>query len=65
MADFLINRISILKQYLYSILLIIIVSAVCYGFAAYIGYHVVALILLLIVSVLAISFDILTSIRVK
>jgi len=58
MADFLINRISILKQYVYSILLIIIVSAVCYGFTAYIGYHVVALILLLIVSVLAISFDI-------
>ena len=59
MADFLINRISITKQYLYSTLLIILVSAVCYGLTAYMGYRVVALVLLLIVSVLAISFDIL------
>jgi two-component system, OmpR family, sensor histidine kinase KdpD len=59
MADFLINRITLTKQYLYSILLIIIASAVCYAFTAYMGYRVVALILLLVVSVLAISFDIL------
>src|SRR6476469_9943118 len=59
MADFLINRITLTKQYFYSILLIIIASAVCYAFTAYMGYRVVALILLLVVSVLAISFDIL------
>jgi two-component system sensor histidine kinase KdpD len=58
MADFLINRISISKQYLFSIVLIIAVSAACYGFTEYMGYRFVALILLLIVSVLAISFDI-------
>jgi two-component system, OmpR family, sensor histidine kinase KdpD len=59
MADFLINRISISKQYLYSILLVIIVSAICYALTDFMGYRVVAMILLLVVSVLAISFDIL------
>ncbi|HUQ65346.1 MAG TPA: DUF4118 domain-containing protein, partial [Flavitalea sp.] len=58
MADFLINRISISRQYLFSIVLVIAVAAACYGFTQYMGYRFVALILLLTVSVLAISFDI-------
>jgi two-component system sensor histidine kinase KdpD len=59
MAEFPIKRISTTKQYIYSILLIVTVSAVCYALTAYVGYQVVALILLLTVSVTAISFDIL------
>jgi two-component system, OmpR family, sensor histidine kinase KdpD len=46
------------KQYMISILLVLIVSIVCYGVSAYLGYRVVALILLLTVSLIAISFDI-------
>lgn len=46
------------KQYMISILLVLIVSTVCYGVSAYLGYKVVALILLLTVSLIAISFDI-------
>lgn len=58
MKDFLLNKVENKKQYLYSILLVLIVSGVCYGFRVYIGYHVVALLLLVTVSAVAISFDI-------
>jgi two-component system, OmpR family, sensor histidine kinase KdpD len=53
------KRINKKRQYLFSILLILLVSAVCYGLSAYMGYRVVALILLLTVSLIAITFDIL------
>lgn len=53
------KRINKRKQYLFSILLILLVSAVCYGLSAYMGYRVVALILLVTVSLIAITFDIL------
>lgn len=53
------KRINKKRQYLFSILLILLVSAVCYGLSAYIGYRVVALILLVTVSLIAITFDIL------
>jgi len=53
------KRINKRRQYLFSILLILLVSAVCYGLSAYLGYRVVALILLLTVSLIAITFDIL------
>ena len=46
------------KQYLYSTAIIIVVSAICFGLSGFIGYRVAALILLLTVSLLAISFDI-------
>src|SRR4051794_5561178 len=59
MPEFFINRLSKTKQYVISLLLILIVSLICYGVSAYVGYRVVALILLLTVSVIAISFDIL------
>ncbi|HEX6179771.1 MAG TPA: DUF4118 domain-containing protein, partial [Chitinophagaceae bacterium] len=45
-------------QYLMSILLVVAVSGVCYGLLEYMGYKVVALVLLVTVSLIAISFDI-------
>jgi two-component system sensor histidine kinase KdpD len=58
MPEFFINRLSKSRQYLISLLLICIVSLICYAISGYVGYRVVALILLLTVSVVAISFDI-------
>lgn len=46
------------KQYLYSIVIIVIVSGICFGLSEFLGYRVVALILLFTVSLLAITFDI-------
>lgn len=59
MNDLFINKFSKPKQYIISILLVCGVSAGCYFLPAYIGYKVVALILLFTVSIIAISFDIL------
>ena len=47
------------KQYLISLSVIIAVAAVCFAFSQYIGYRVAALMLLVTVSLLAITFDIL------
>jgi two-component system sensor histidine kinase KdpD len=58
MREFFINRLSKSRQYLIGLLLICIVSLICYAISGYVGYRVVALILLLTVSVVAISFDI-------
>lgn len=55
----LINRISITRQYLYSLLLLFVVAAGCYFSSQYINYRVVAFLLLLVVSVTAVLFDIL------
>jgi two-component system, OmpR family, sensor histidine kinase KdpD len=46
------------QQYLLGILSVILVSLICYLFSDYIGYKVVALILLFTVSVIAMFFDI-------
>lgn len=46
------------KPYLIALLLVFIVSTICYLFSSYLSYRVVALILLLVVSVIAVSFDI-------
>lgn len=59
MVELFINKFSKAKQYLYSILLVFLVSGVCFAFSQFIGYRVVALILLLVVSVIAMLFDIL------
>jgi len=59
MADLLINKISRPRQYLFSVLMVCIISAICYGLSTYIGYHVVGFILLLTVSLIAVVFDIL------
>lgn len=45
-------------QYLLGIGSIFLISIICYSFVDYIGYHVVALILLLVVSILAMFLDI-------
>lgn len=58
MMNFLFYRISTGRQYAYSILLVLLVALICYGLSAYIGYKVVAFILLLTVSLVAVSFDI-------
>ncbi len=47
------------KQYFISLGLVLLVSAICYGISAWLGYRVVAFILLLTVSLIAVSFDIL------
>jgi two-component system, OmpR family, sensor histidine kinase KdpD len=59
MRLFLLNKLNREKQYLYSIGTVILVSAVCFGLSTAVGYRVIALILLLTVSLLAITFDIL------
>jgi two-component system sensor histidine kinase KdpD len=47
------------KQYIISLTLVILVSVICYGILSWLGYRVIAFILLLTVSLIAISFDIL------
>jgi two-component system sensor histidine kinase KdpD len=59
MKLFLLNKLNRERQYLYSIATVLIVSAICFGLSAVLGHRVVALILLLTVSLLAITFDIL------
>ena len=59
MVELFINRFSKTQQYFYSILLVCIVAGVCYIFSTYIGYRVVAFILLVTVSLIAMFFDIL------
>src|SRR6185369_9128057 len=59
MKKFFFKRHSKSKQYLFSIIITVLVSAICFGLSGFLGYRVVALILLLTVSLLAITFDIL------
>ena len=59
MAELVINTISKTKQYLFSILLVCLTAAICHPFSAYVGYKVVAFILLVTVSLIAMFFDIL------
>lgn len=47
------------RQYLYSITAVVIISLICFGLTKFLGYRVVAFILLVTVSLLAITFDIL------
>src|SRR5437764_2206515 len=58
MKIFLLNKLNREWQYLYSIAIVILVAGICFSLSAAIGHQVVALILLLTVSLLAISFDI-------
>lgn len=53
------HKLDLKKQFAYSIGLVLSVTLICYGLTPWIGYHVVALILLLTVSITAISFRIL------
>ncbi len=59
MSRFLTKRFDRQGQYWISLLFILAVSGVCFGIAPWLGYRVIAFILLLSVSLIAISFDIL------
>ena len=59
MAELFINKISKPRQYLLSLTLVCLVAAAGYTLSGYIGYKVVAFMLLLTVSVIAMIFDIL------
>src|SRR6185436_20970285 len=58
MAFWISNKATKTQQYLISVLLIIVVAAICFSLSQYIGYHVVALLLLVTVSFIAMFFDI-------
>jgi two-component system sensor histidine kinase KdpD len=59
MIGFMSGRVNGREQYLFSLLFILFVTGVCFGIAPFLGYRVIALILLLCVSVIAVMFDIL------
>lgn len=59
MRLFLLNNLHRGRQYLFALGTVVLVSAICFGLSTALGYRVVALILLLTVSLLAITFDIL------
>ncbi|MEO7263540.1 MAG: ATP-binding protein [Ferruginibacter sp.] len=59
MINLFINTVSKQRQYLLSIVAVSLVSVICYALQGYIGYKFVAFILLVTVSLLAMSFDIL------
>jgi two-component system sensor histidine kinase KdpD len=59
MKKFFFKRHSKGKQYLFSVIITVLVSAICFGLSEFLGYRVVALVLLFTVSLLAITFDIL------
>ncbi len=52
------RKLPIATQYLISCLLIVLISVICFIASDFIGYKVVALILLLVVSILAMVLDI-------
>lgn len=54
-----INKVSLTKQFAYSVATVLLVSTACYALTAYLDYHVVAFILLVTVSFIAMVFDIL------
>lgn len=57
--NILFNRPGKQRQYVYSVLAILVAAAVCFFLSPWIGYRVVAFVLLLTVSMLAVTFDIL------
>ncbi len=57
LARLFLNRISKTKQYSISFILVVLVAGVCYSLSSLIGYQVVALILLVSVSLIAMFFD--------
>jgi two-component system, OmpR family, sensor histidine kinase KdpD len=59
MKGFLFRKIKKSHQFVYSVGIVVIVSAVCFSFYDYLGYRVAALLLLFTVSLVAVVFDIL------
>jgi two-component system sensor histidine kinase KdpD len=57
-ANIILNRLNHTKQYVISILLILLVATACFFLSGFIGYKVVALLLLVTVSLIAMFFDI-------
>ncbi|MBL7935432.1 MAG: DUF4118 domain-containing protein, partial [Bacteroidia bacterium] len=58
MSNFLLHKFSKKQQYVLSIILIIVVSAISFLLSNFLGYKVVAFILLVTVSLIAMFFDI-------
>jgi two-component system, OmpR family, sensor histidine kinase KdpD len=58
MNKYLFHTLSQSRQYVYSISIIILVSGLCFIFSGIMGYRVAALVLLVTVSLLAVSFEI-------
>jgi two-component system sensor histidine kinase KdpD len=58
MNGFLLNKSDKRKQYLVAVLSVLFVSGICFSLSSVLGYRVVALILLLTVSILAATLDI-------
>jgi two-component system sensor histidine kinase KdpD len=56
--SFLLTKPSVRNQYLISPLLILVVAGACYSLSAFIGYRLVALLLMLTLSITAMLFDI-------
>jgi two-component system, OmpR family, sensor histidine kinase KdpD len=52
------RNIPLCRQYLISVVVVLLTAVICYATVQWIGYRIVALVLLLVVSVLAILFDI-------
>lgn len=59
MKGILFTTISKAKQYLYSVAIIVMIAAICFALSGFMDYRVAAFVLLVTVSLLAISFDIL------
>src|SRR3978361_992344 len=59
MAPLFLNTINKAKKIFFHFLLILLVASVCFGFSIYIDYKIVAFLLLLAVSLIAMFFDIL------
>ena len=58
MPELFINKVSKARQYLFSFLLVTVVAGICYLLSHYLDYRVTAFILLVTVSLIAVSFDI-------
>src|ERR1700752_1091942 len=58
MNKLLFNKLSMARQSAIAIATIVLVSGLCFGLSSFLGYKVVALILLFTVSLLAITLDI-------
>lgn len=56
---YLFPTISKVRQYIYGVAIIVIMAAVCFALSGFMGYRVTAFVLLVTVSLLAVTFDIL------
>ena len=59
MNKFLLSKLDTGKQYLFSIITVVAAGAICFSLSAIMDYRVAALVLLLVVSLLAVAFELL------